>query len=325
MQDEAFSKSPLADLAVGIRGIACYVGQSVPIEELSCMANDGALLQRFKTARFKNFSRSTLSLSEQAVLSAQATLLKCGMRAGDIDAVVIGSSELREWHGYPEGLARAVLAGLGMNDIPVAGVTLAGCANVASSLGVARNMVAVDAYRNVLVIETNLLRDDSRRLSGTAPGEMAGNVFGDGAVSFVVTGDVQTADFDLLAIDQMVSIHESTEVTAHEVIAKQAYGKRRVIERALGRAGLTHRQIDCVLMNNMNFMVMLAMLRVLGFSGVDFFTDNIYRYGHVWSADSFINLHDYCEKKAPPAGTRFLMVGHGSGYYSALIFRKRQS
>jgi len=324
MQDTAVSNFPRAGLAIGIRGIAYHVGPSVPIEELSCLADDSELLTRFKTVRFKNFSRTGLSLSEQAVLSAQATLHKCGMQAADIDAVVIGFSELREWNGYPEGLSRAVLAGLNMNNILVVGVTLAGCANVASSLRVARNMVAVDGYRNVLVIETNLLRDDGRRLSGAAPGAIPDNVFGDGAVSFVVTSDVETADFDLLAMQQIVSIHERDEVTAQEAIEKNTAASRHVIDRALDRAGLTRTQIDCVLMNNMNFIIKLALLRIYGFSGVDFFMDNVARYGHVWSADGFINLHDYCQKKAPPAGTHFLILGRGSSYYSALICRKRQ-
>lgn len=323
MQDNAISKLAGTGPAIGIRGIAYHVGPSVPIDELPCLAGDGALLARFKAVKFTNYSRSDLSLPEQAVLSAQSTLRKCGMQAGDIDAVVIGFSELREWRGYPENLTRAVLLGLGMNNLPVVGVTLAGCANVSSSLWVARNMVIADGYRNVLVIETNLLRDDGRRLSGTKPGEMPDNVFGDGAVSLVVTGDVDTADFDLLAMDHIVSCLESDELTLQEEIAQSTSASRHVIERALGRAGVTRQQVGCVLMNNMNYKVMIALLRAYGLTDADFFADNIMRYGHVWSADGLINLHDYCGRKAPPAGTCFVLIGHGISYYSALVCRKR--
>lgn len=324
MQESERSTFPRTGLAIGLRGIAYCVGASVPIKELPSLAEDPALLERFKAAHFRNFSRSSLSLPEQAALSAQETLRKCRMQAGDIDAVVIGFSELREWTAYPEHLTRAVLARLGMNHIPVVGVTLAGCANITSALRVARNMVAVDGYRNVLVIETNLLRDDSRRLSGTAPGETPDNVFGDGAVSLIVSSDIETADFDLLAMDQIVSFAEGEDITMQEEIATSAAASRRVIERALDHAGLSRDQIGCVLMNNMNLSVMLALIRMYRFSGTDFHAENIMHYGHVWSADGFINLHDYCEKKAPPAGTCFLLIGHGITYYSALVFRKRR-
>ncbi|MEC4718511.1 3-oxoacyl-[acyl-carrier-protein] synthase III C-terminal domain-containing protein [Noviherbaspirillum sp. CPCC 100848] len=323
MQDKESSTISLTGPAIGLRGIAYYVGDSVPIEELSCMANDAALLERFKAAYFCNFSRSNISLPEQAVLSAQATLRKCGMQAGDIDAVVIGFSELREWTAYPEQLTSVILEGLGMNNIPVVGVTLAGCANVTSALRIARNMVIVDGYRNVLVVETNLLRNDSRRLSGAAPGQTPDNVFGDGAVSFVVTSDIDTADFDLLAMDQIVSFPEGDNITMQQEIATSTAASLRVIKRAIAHAGLAWEQINCVLLNNLNVVMMAGLLRLYGFTKTDFYIDNILRYGHVWSADGFINLHDYCEKKAPAAGTHFLLIGHGSTYYSATICRKR--
>ncbi|WP_151637994.1 3-oxoacyl-[acyl-carrier-protein] synthase III C-terminal domain-containing protein [Noviherbaspirillum aerium] len=325
MQDTEHSTIPGASLPIGLRGIAYYVGSSVPIQELSCLANNAELLERFKAAHFRNFSRSDISLPEQAAHCAQATLNKCGMQAGDIDAVVIGFSELREWTSYPEQLTYAILSRLGMNHIPVVGVTLAGCANVTSSLRVARNMIMVDGYRNVLVVETNLLRDDRRRLEGTAPGATPENVFGDGAVSFVLTRDNDTADFDLLAMDQIVSYTEGEQTTIQDVIATSTAASRRVIGRALDQAGVQREQVKCVLLNNMNILMMAALFRLYGFTHADFHIENTLRYGHVWSADSFINLHDYCETRKPLAGAHFLLIGHGNTYYSALVLRLRHS
>jgi 3-oxoacyl-[acyl-carrier-protein] synthase III len=305
---------------IGIRGLAYYVGASVPIEELSCMANDRALLQRFKAARFKNFSRSSVSLADQAILAAQETLRRSGLAAADIDAIVIGASELNPWDGFPEGLSTAILRGLGMNHLPVVGVTLAGCANAASSLRMARNMIAVDGYRSVMVIETNQHRDDTARLVGTAPDDAPCSVFGDGAVSFVATS--AAAQFEVLAMEQLVCIHQDADASKHDAIAKNVASSRHVVARALQRAGLSHDQIHCALFGNINFKMLLGMRNALGLSGADFFTDNIYRHGHVWSADVLINLHDYCEKRAAPAGALFLLVAQGSSYYSAVICRK---
>jgi 3-oxoacyl-[acyl-carrier-protein] synthase III len=325
MQDTGHSTFRGAELAIGLKGIAYFVGESVPIDELSCLANDAGLLERFKNQYFKNFSRSGISRPEQAALAAKETLRKCNMQAGDIDAVVIGFSELREWADYPEQLTRAILSRLGMNRIPVAGVTLSGCANAASALRAARNMVIAEGYRNVLVIETNLLQDDDRRLLGTEPGVTPENVFGDGAVSFVVTSDIDTADFDLLAVNQIVSFAEGEKITMQDELVVSTNGARHVIDRVLDHAGLAREQINCLLLNNMNFKIMAALMHMYGFSKVDFFIENALNYGHVWSADPFMNLNDYCKKKAPPNGTLFMLVTYGRNNYVALICRKRQS
>lgn len=324
MQDTGHSAFRGADIAIGLKGIAYFVGKSVPIDELSCLANNPALLERFKAEYFRNFSRSDISLPEQAALAAHQTLRKCNIQAGDIDAVVIGFSELSEWTDHPEQLTRAIISRLGMNRIPAAGVTLSGCANAASALRAARNMVIAEGYRNVLVVETNLLRDDDRRLLGTQPGATPENVFGDGAVSFIVTSDINTADFDLLAMNQIVSFAEGEQITMQDEIATSTAAARHVIERALDHAGLTREQINCLLLNNMNFKIMATLMRMYGFSKVDFFIENALNHGHVWSADPFMNLNDYCRKNAPPDGTLFMLLTYGRNNFFALILRKRR-
>lgn len=323
MQENRVSGTRMAIPPVGISGIAYYVGESAPIDELTCMKDDPALLHRFKRALFKTYSRSSISLAEQAVIAVEESLRKTGLTARDIDAVVIGSSELNTWPGYPEGLSTEILRALELNHLLVVGVTLAGCANAASSLRVARDMIAVEGYRNVLVIETNRLHDDRARLVGAAPGEVPVNVFGDGAVSFIVT--TGPADFDVLSMNQLVSIHPNPAASKHEAIAKNISSGRHVIDAALDRSGLSREEIHCVVLGNVNFMMMLGELNAFGFPKANFFTDNIGKHGHIWSADNFINLHDYCEKKSPPAGSLFLLVAQGSSYYSAVVCRKNFS
>ena len=55
MQDTGHSTLSSKNPAIGLKGIAYCVGKSVPIEELSCLANNAGLLERFKAEYFRNF------------------------------------------------------------------------------------------------------------------------------------------------------------------------------------------------------------------------------------------------------------------------------
>lgn len=306
-------------IEVGITSIAYHVGEVVPIENIARLADNPRLLQRFKNEGFKNFCKSELSLAEQAVLAAKDTILKSGLSTQSIDAVVIGTSELRDWNEFPESFSKEILAALELNNVFVVGITLAGCANFASSLRVARNMIIADGYRNVLVIETNKVRGNLERLVGYEESSVPSSIFADGAVSFIVTSE--QADFTVLGMDQIVSIFDGENSTSASLIAKNVACYRRVIARALAIADLTEKQFECVLFNNMNFKMMLGLLKVLNFSHANFYTKNIYRYSHLWSADNLINLHDYCEDKTPADGTTFMLLAQGNSYYSAVACR----
>jgi 3-oxoacyl-[acyl-carrier-protein] synthase-3 len=302
---------------IGIRGLAYHYDEIVPIETLPRLIDNPDLLDKFRKSGHSTVSVSHVSITEQAILSARKTLSDSGLTAADIDAVVIGTSELRDWSGYPERVSTEVLLGLGLKDILVVGVTLAGCANFGSSLRVARNMIAVDGYRHVLVIETNQVRGSVDRAYGSTGTIM----LGDGAASFIATAE--GGDFKVLGMDQIVKPLEYAKSSQASFAANNIGGFRRVAERAMAQARVKRGQIEKVFMHNIRASALQGFMSSLDFGQYKLFTDNIAKTGHVWGADNLIGLYDYCAVKTPPAGANFLMLCQADFYYSAVVCQKQ--
>jgi 3-oxoacyl-[acyl-carrier-protein] synthase III len=311
----------ISTLPIGIRNISYCLGDSIPIDELPEMVADDKLLKRFKDSGFKNYARSSLTMAEQAGKAALATIERSGLTAKQIDAVVIGTSELRDWNDFPEDLSKEILRIIGFNIIPVVGTTLAGCANLANSIKVARNMIIAENLRNVLVIETNQVRGSMQRLEGILPSEIPATLFGDGAVSCIVTNEA--TEFYILGMEQIVSQFHNDKIPSQAIVAKDVASYRHVIERALKKAMLEPKDIHCYLAGNNNAQIFEGMKNILGFGSAESFTENLQSYGHIWSADTLINLQDYCNKVSPKMGTYFLMLSQASNYYSAIVCQKR--
>jgi 3-oxoacyl-[acyl-carrier-protein] synthase III len=309
---------PGPKLEFGIRGIGYHFDDTVPIDTLPGLSDNPELVKTFKAAGHERCSISRVGIVQQAILTARKTLNNSGLSAADIDAVVIGTSELRDWADYPEEFSTEVLLALGLKDILVVGVTIAGCANYASALRVARNMIAVDGYRNILVIESNQVRGGSARVHGTV--ERAGFILGDGAVSYIATS--APGDFNVLGMGQIVKPMDTT-------VANAAFGPnnisgfRHVLNRSLAQAGVSREQIAKVFLHNMRFAAMTEFMRVLDFPQSKLCADTLAKMAHVWGAENLIGLHDYCAAENPEAGTLFLMLCQADFYYSAVICQKQ--
>jgi 3-oxoacyl-[acyl-carrier-protein] synthase III len=305
--------------AFGIRGIGYHFDETVPIDSIPRLAADPQLLGRFKLGGHQFYARSHVSIAEQAVLSARKTMHRCALAAGAIDAVVIGTSELRDWKGFPEEAATEVLLGLGLKDIPVVGTTLAGCANYASSFRVARNMIVAEGCRNILVIETNQVRGGLDRVWATASN--AAYIFGDGAVSCIATA-AGNSDFRVLGMEQIVKPLPSN-AQSMEFISNNVSGFRHVTDCALAQAEASREQIAKVFIHNINFHVAVGLIKAVGYHYGKLYARNIRRTGHVWGADNLIGLHDYCAAENPPAGSLFLLLCQADTYFSAIVCEKR--
>jgi 3-oxoacyl-[acyl-carrier-protein] synthase-3 len=318
MHEATTAAAAVCKPTIGIRGVEYYFDEIVPIDTLPRFAANPEMLEKFKRAGYQSVSVSHVSITEQAILSARKTLAGSGLAAADIDAVVIGMSELRDWSSYPEVASTQIMLGLGLKDIPVVGVTLAGCANYGSALRMVRNMIAVDGYRNVLVIETNQVRGETERIY-SATGN-PGFILGDGAVSFLATP--ANGDFKVLGMEQIVKPLDGATADVDAYVVNNISGFRHVTERALAQAGVRCEQVDKVFLHNIRFAALSGFLSALNLPRAKLFTDNIARTSHVWGADNLIGLYDYCAGANPPAGSIFLMLCQADFYYSAVVCQK---
>jgi 3-oxoacyl-[acyl-carrier-protein] synthase III len=319
MHEERSPPMPGLPAAFGIRGIGYHFDETVPIDALPRLAADPQLLSRFKLGGHRCYARSHVSITEQAILSARKTLHNGALAADAIDAVVIGTSELRDWKGFPEAVGTEVLLALGLKDILVVGITMAGCANYASSLRIARNMIVAEGYRNILVIETNQVRGDLDRVWATESN--AAYIFGDGAASCIATA-AGNSDFRVVGMEQIVK-PLPPNAPRTEFIANNVGGFRHVAGRALAQAGVARERVAKVFIHNINFHVVAGLVQTVGYHYEKLYARNIRRTAHVWGADNLIGLHDYCAAENPPPGTIFLMLCQADTYFSAIVCEKR--
>ena len=317
--------APAMDTAILLRGVAYHIDEIAPIERIPALAQDPQLLAAFKAAGYRSYAHSDRSLAALAIRSAQKTLAAADLSADDLDAVVIGTSEIREPNRYPEMLSTEVLTALELSGIPVAGVTLAGCANFSSSLRVARNMIIAERLNHILVIEADQVRGALERqtfLNNTALG-----IFADGAASVVVSAERADGDrasgFELVAMAQIVRPIDVSRAPPVEITKNNFLGFRRVIDEVLDRTGATLTDFAEIFLSNVGIQFGSATAAMLELPLGSIHMENCSRTAHVWSCDNLINLVDHCAARDVPEGALFLMLSQADAYYSAIACRKR--
>lgn len=312
-----------------LRGVAYHIEELVPIERIPALAADAKLLAAFKEVGQSTYAHSSsLSLAEQAVASAKKTLAAANVASKDIDAIVIGTSEIREPKRYPEMLANDVLTALELTNVPVVGVTLAGCANYSSALRVARNYVVGEGLKNVLVIETDQVRGTMERQ--VFDNDTACAIFGDGAASVIVspengpsTSASAAPEFELLAISQTIKPLDWATADVNTIAANNLLGFVHVLDDVLARAKVEQVELSRAFLSNISIRIVTELASVLDIDIAKVHTANCSRTAHVWSCDNLINLADHCAAQQVPAGALFLMVSQAESYFSAIVCRKR--
>ena len=308
-----------------LRGLAYHFDELRPIDEIEMLVQSPDYLSSLKQKGLRNFACSEMSLGQQAVVSARKTLDAAGLTATDIDAVVIGTSEMPFFDRFPEVLGTEILMGLGLRDLPVVGVTLAGCANYASSLRVARNMLISEGLRNVLLIETNQVRGRTQRVSVSRFTGEANTVYADGAASMIVSvyGAADLPGFTLESMAQTVSPIDTHRVMMGDVWVNTVVAFRRVIDAALEQAHASPADIHKLFYLNVNAPQSAALAPVFGFEAESLYAANMARTAHVWSSDNLIGLSDYCATEQVSAGALFLLLCQGESYFSAIVCRRQ--
>jgi 3-oxoacyl-[acyl-carrier-protein] synthase III len=302
---------------IGVRSIAFHWGEQYPIAELPQLAQDPKRLAAFEARGFKKYTRSALTLQDQAVRCCKATLRRAQLTPADIDAVVIGYAEHRWFDDLQERLGGDILRGLGMPNTHVVGVTLGGCTNYTSLLRMARSLVISEGYRHVLVVETNKCHADGhdRLVMPDA------SVFSDGAASCVVTRE--RPEFLLRSLAQVTTpVPPNWLIGGRASVAHRVASSRFVFERALRQAGVVRDDIKQFFFPNHGTHMQGVYVARLGIPVARLHTDNLYWIAHPWSADTIINLQSYTDHYAPTAGDLFAIVSWSEFSFTTVVLER---
>jgi len=301
---------------VGIKGLAWYLGETLPIATQPDLAADPVRLAAFQARGFANYSRSAVDASEMAVRSCRVSLQRAGLSAADVDAVLVGWTEHRSFDDMQERLANRIVRDLGFHAVHLTGVAMVGCTCFAALLRMGRNLLAAEGYRHVLVVETNRCRDDNDRL--VMPDC---SVYSDGAASCVVT--TEAPEFALRSVLQLANANPNHQVIGSTAAAAhRADMSRAVFERALRHAGIGREDVRQYFAPNHASHLVRPYAKRLGIPLDRVFEGNTSRHGHPWSADTVVNLATFCAEQGCTAGDVYAALAWAEGSFSTLVLER---
>jgi 3-oxoacyl-[acyl-carrier-protein] synthase III len=263
--------------------------------------------------------------SSMGVTAARAAISSAGLTAEDIDLVIVGTAT-------PDFMFPAT-ACLIQNALGVTGGAFdveAGCTSFMYALSMASTYVSSGAYRNVLVVGTEVL---SRIMDWTDRSTCV--LFGDGAGAIVVSAST-AGTFDPTfvlgsdgsgALALYVPAGGSNQPAADNTIRDRLHTVRmagpevfrfatRVVvqssQQVLARLNLSPDDVDLFIPHQANERVIDSALKRLNFPRERTFV-NIDKYGNTSSASIPIALTEAWEQGRLEPGDTLLMVGFGAG------------
>ncbi|MFL6713086.1 MAG: hypothetical protein ACJ8LN_09175 [Sulfurifustis sp.] len=256
------------------------------------------------------YRKTAADIFDLGIASARKTLASSGLSPADIDFVYFCSTcfpgdEIEHIKFNVKLLKELQLT----NTFPV-GFTLNNCASFLSAIVMAVNMVRTGAYKNILIITADKVYDENIRFNNFA-------LLSDAAASCIVTSR-NVAGYELVADRFRASedpIHSNRGKDDSALYA-------RVLREIIDQAGVKVGQVRKVFCSNIFRSITQLKEMKLGFSKGQLFLDNVPKYGHCFSADTFINLIDYSSSN-PASDSDLYMVSVDAPNLRASVLLRR--
>lgn len=251
------------------------------------------------------------SRAQLASASASATLSRSGLRASDIDTVIICCGDGLTYYGQNQFLSE--LAGaLDLRGGMVVWIGGAGCASLFSAVQLARSLIRDGSSSNVLVIAVDRIEDDAQRFQRYG-------VFSDGACSVIVR---DSADIDYAILGVEVACSFASLTVAGQDLGQKCQLIHDVLERLTARAGVP---LDgsAFLGSNVFLPIQELELSVMPVDDLITYRTNTARYGHCAGADPLINLVDFYQAPEHHAIDRALLASTAHGHFGVILLERR--
>lgn len=271
--------------------------------------------------------------------AAKKALDKSGIKAEDIDAIIVASSAPPQL--YP-AIGCRIQAALGVTgNVPAFDITAA-CSGLIYALSIARGYIASGMYKNILLVAT----DNNSRLLNWED-RTASILFGDGAGAMVVTASDDGVD-DIISLDiradgslgDLISLQLSgkncplvepneeepqfIKMNGKEVYRFVARVLPEYVEKLIADAGMKAEDIDYLIPHQANLRIIQAVQERLGYSD-DKVVTNIKYYGNTSAASIPIALVESVEKGKVKLGSTAILCGFGAGMtWGGTIVRLRE-
>jgi 3-oxoacyl-[acyl-carrier-protein] synthase III len=295
--------------------IAYSVGAAQPIETLQGQLST-AELESFRQRGLRSYRDDPRSVPQMCVASALGTLRDAGLDPGDVDSLLLVSSNADALvEDDDETALFAALHEAGFERARIIGLTLQACSACGDALRVAGGLVrGGGASRPVLVVVFGQKRTD--RL-----GPQANLVFSDGAASCVVSGERGT--FEVCASESITNTQLGSMGRAGSIA--QFHGGmielRDVARRVSEDAGVRLDDVRALLGTNAGVGHLHLMAQAAGVPIEKVYEGDVEDYSHLHSCDNLISLKHYSERYRLAAGDVFLLLSWSPHVFSASVLR----
>lgn len=308
------NRQPICSIA----GLAYELGEPALVAELPGLAANHGLRSLLLDGGLERYAASALPPSQLARRSMKRTLETAGVSPDAVDMVLYASNSFDN----PEvsrGLdLQSVLRELDLLAALPIGVTMAGCSNAMAALRIAADAVLRGANAVLVVTVDRAAPEEDRVL----PQAVA--VLSDGAASFLV-GPAGRGDHDVLGLSFRCAPHlANMDMSEPAFLIGTVNSSREVIREVLDACGLGPEDIVLATGNNFRRPLVSTLLSYGGLDGVALYEDNLARFAHCQSADTFINLTDAAREARLPRGGAALLLANTFFLWGACVVRRSE-
>lgn len=269
------------------------------------------------------------TLTDLATIAAREALQDACLKGEDLDLIIVSTTTPDMQFPSTSCLVQKELGAKKAACFDLA----AACTGFIYGLSIANQFIISGTYKNILLIGGEILSsitDWQDRRTCVLFGDGAGAAILQptteerGIVSTYLTADGNFADF--LKVPAGGSRQPATIETVQQglhflkmrgnetfKIAVRAMGE--AAKQALVLAGLTYKDVDCLIPHQANMRIIKAAAKRIGLSDDKIFI-NVEKYGNMSSASSAVALYEAVQEKKVNDGSIVVMTAFGSGFTS---------
>jgi len=230
--------------------------------------------------------------------------------------LVVFASSNADWSTSDEVALLGTLYEMGIRDgnARIIGLQLQNCSGLGSALDISRALLQDDPSAEALIVICGRVTSGRSRL-----GASTGTVFGDGATSCIAS--TRPAGFEIVTAATHINPALANLPFSSKTARLRFNDLRQTINQAYRRAGIAANDVVALLGTNGNTFYFQLMAEAAGVPVSKVYTDDLVKFGHIFSCDNLIALKNYGSTNRVGAGDLFLVIGWSPYAVSVVILR----
>ncbi|MGW3266238.1 hypothetical protein [Streptomyces sp. NPDC001056] len=293
---------------IGIGSFACTFGaverkpQDIP--EFDRLWREQSPDAEFAAMGCRTFRRFSGPVEDYVIETVRTTLRDGAVRPADVDRIVFATSDARLASLRPD-FAAHVLGSLGLvHCVPVM-LSFQQCCSSLAALRHARDLLAEDGVRTIVLVSLDFTPDDADRVRSFA-------LFSDAVASCLIT----RGEGLVRLLSAAVGVDHAGLLGRDSFLSRQQVAQTS-LAAALGARDVTASDVTKVFPTNLYRPVALFNATIAGIGRDQLhFTGPMENYGHCGNSDWMINLADYHDQVGIRPDETYLALASAPGFFA---------